>query len=119
MLDASVSPANRSDGFLGSDMSQDDGPFFDGKPEDFYRRSRGQGVAAIQKPNNFFLMRNRDGKTRNSQRHERTQKFPQISHEKWDKYRIKFPRAKCRVVQEGRERVPDWIANHTIHARPL
>ncbi|NJR44255.1 hypothetical protein HC761_02160 [bacterium] len=27
-----VSPANRSDGFLGSDMSQDDGPFFDGKP---------------------------------------------------------------------------------------
>ena len=30
-----LSPANRSDGFLGSDMSQDDGPFFDGKPEDF------------------------------------------------------------------------------------
>src|SRR5439155_22019352 len=29
-----VSPANRSDGFLGSDMSQDDGFFFDGKPED-------------------------------------------------------------------------------------
>ena len=31
----SVSPANRSDGFLGSDLSQDDGFFFDGKPEDF------------------------------------------------------------------------------------
>src|SRR5689334_7263838 len=31
----SVSPANRSDGFLGSDISQDDGNFFDGKPEDF------------------------------------------------------------------------------------
>jgi hypothetical protein len=30
-----VSPANRSDGFLGSDISQDDGQFFDGKPEDF------------------------------------------------------------------------------------
>jgi hypothetical protein len=30
-----VSPANRSDGFLGSDMSQDDGPFFDGKAQDF------------------------------------------------------------------------------------
>jgi hypothetical protein len=30
-----VSPANRSDGFLGSDLSQDDGPFFDGKAEDF------------------------------------------------------------------------------------
>lgn len=30
-----VSPSNRSDGFLGSDLSQDDGPFFDGKPEDF------------------------------------------------------------------------------------
>jgi hypothetical protein len=30
-----VSPANRSDGFLGSDSSQDDGPFFDGKVEDF------------------------------------------------------------------------------------
>jgi hypothetical protein len=30
-----VSPANRSDGFLGSDQSQDDGFFFDGKPEDF------------------------------------------------------------------------------------
>jgi hypothetical protein len=30
-----VSPTNRSDGFLGSDTSQDDGFFFDGKPEDF------------------------------------------------------------------------------------
>jgi hypothetical protein len=30
-----VSPSNRSDGFLGSDTSQDDGFFFDGKPEDF------------------------------------------------------------------------------------
>jgi hypothetical protein len=30
-----VSPANRSDGFLGSDMSQDDGAYFDGKVEDF------------------------------------------------------------------------------------
>ena len=30
-----TSPANRSDGFLGSDTSQDDGPFFDGKAEDF------------------------------------------------------------------------------------
>jgi hypothetical protein len=30
-----VSPTNRSDGFLGSDMSEDDGPFFDGKLEDF------------------------------------------------------------------------------------
>ena len=30
-----VSPTNRSDGFLGSDTSQDDGPFFDGKVEDF------------------------------------------------------------------------------------
>jgi hypothetical protein len=30
-----VSPANRSDGFLGSDLSQDDGAYFDGKVEDF------------------------------------------------------------------------------------
>jgi uncharacterized protein DUF1329 len=30
-----VSPTNRSDGFLGSDISQDDGVYFDGKPEDF------------------------------------------------------------------------------------
>jgi hypothetical protein len=30
-----VSPANRSDGFLGSDLAQDDGNFFEGKPEDF------------------------------------------------------------------------------------
>ena len=37
-----VSPANRSDGFLGSDMSQDDGPFFDGKPEDFTWKLIGQ-----------------------------------------------------------------------------
>jgi hypothetical protein len=29
------SPANRSDGYLGSDISADDGFFFDGKPEDF------------------------------------------------------------------------------------
>ena len=37
-----VSPANRSDGFLGSDMSQDDGPFFDGKPEDFEWKLKGE-----------------------------------------------------------------------------
>jgi hypothetical protein len=37
-----VSPANRSDGFLGSDMSQDDGAFFDGKPEDFTWRLVGE-----------------------------------------------------------------------------
>jgi hypothetical protein len=30
-----TSPANRSDGFLGSDLSQDDGAIFDGKREDF------------------------------------------------------------------------------------
>ena len=30
-----VSPTNRSDGFLGSDMTQDDGPYFDGKVQDF------------------------------------------------------------------------------------
>lgn len=30
-----LSPLNRSDGFLGSDLSLDDGAFFDGKPEDF------------------------------------------------------------------------------------
>jgi len=37
-----VSPANRSDGFLGSDQSQDDGPFFDGKPEDFTWKLAGE-----------------------------------------------------------------------------
>lgn len=36
-----MSPANRSDGFLGSDMSYDDGPFFDGKPEDFVWKTVG------------------------------------------------------------------------------
>ena len=30
-----VNPLNRSDGFMGSDLSVDDGGFFDGKPEDF------------------------------------------------------------------------------------
>ncbi len=38
-----VSPANRSDGFLGSDMSQDDGSYFDGKPEDFTWKLVGEG----------------------------------------------------------------------------
>jgi hypothetical protein len=37
-----VSPANRSDGFLGSEMTQDDGPFFDGKPQDFTWTLAGQ-----------------------------------------------------------------------------
>ena len=37
-----VSPTNRSDGFLGSDMSQDDGPFFDGKPQDFVWKLAGE-----------------------------------------------------------------------------
>lgn len=38
-----VSPVNRSDGFLGSDMSQDDGSYFDGKPEDFEWKLVGEG----------------------------------------------------------------------------
>jgi hypothetical protein len=37
-----TSPTNRSDGFLGSDESQDDGPFFDGKVEDFEWKLVGQ-----------------------------------------------------------------------------
>ena len=37
-----VSPADRSDGFLGSDMTQDDGPFFDGKVQDFTWKLVGQ-----------------------------------------------------------------------------
>lgn len=36
-----VSPSNRSDGVLGSDLGQDDGHFFDGKPEDFTWRTVG------------------------------------------------------------------------------
>ncbi|HWP65974.1 MAG TPA: DUF1329 domain-containing protein [Candidatus Limnocylindria bacterium] len=40
-----VSPSNRSDGFLGSDMSQDDGNFFDGKTEDFTWKLVGQREA--------------------------------------------------------------------------
>lgn len=37
-----VSPANRSDGFLGSDLTQDDGAYFDGKVEDFEWKLVGQ-----------------------------------------------------------------------------
>ncbi len=42
-----VSPANRSDGFLGSDLSQDDGSFFDGKPEDFTWKLVGEREALV------------------------------------------------------------------------
>lgn len=42
-----VSPANRSDGFLGSDMSQDDGSYFDGKPEDFEWKLVGEGEMLV------------------------------------------------------------------------
>jgi len=39
----SVSPTNRSDGFLGSDITQDDGPYFDGKPTEFEWKLIGEG----------------------------------------------------------------------------
>jgi hypothetical protein len=42
-----VSPVNRSDGFLGSDLSQDDGAFFDGKPEDFTWKLVGEREALV------------------------------------------------------------------------
>ena len=42
-----VTPANRSDGFLGSDLSQDDGAFFDGKPEDFTWKLVGRREALV------------------------------------------------------------------------
>ncbi|HZR80919.1 MAG TPA: DUF1329 domain-containing protein [Candidatus Binatia bacterium] len=38
-----VTPTNRADGFLGSDMSQDDGGYFDPKPEDFTFKLIGEG----------------------------------------------------------------------------
>jgi len=40
-----VSPSNRSDGYLGSDISGDDGFFFDGKPEDFTWKLIGKRAA--------------------------------------------------------------------------
>ncbi len=49
-----VSPANRSDGYLGSDISGDDGFFFDGKPEDFDWKLIGKRDALrIVDPNNI------------------------------------------------------------------
>jgi len=36
-----ISPSNRSDGFLGSDLSQDDAQYFDAKPEDFQWKTIG------------------------------------------------------------------------------
>ena len=46
-----ISPANRSDGTYGSDISQDDGGFFDGKIEDFAWKLVGQRDAlAIADP---------------------------------------------------------------------
>lgn len=49
-----VSPSNRSDGFLGSDMSQDDGPYFDGKPEDFEWKLVGeQDILRLADPNSL------------------------------------------------------------------
>ena len=48
-----VSPANRSDGYLGSDISGDDGFFFDGKPEDFEWKLIGKRDALrVVDPNN-------------------------------------------------------------------
>ena len=37
-----MNPLNRSDGFLGSEICLDDGPFFDGKPESFNFRLLGR-----------------------------------------------------------------------------
>lgn len=47
-----INPANRSDGLLGSDISLDDGPYFDGKPEDFTFKLVGEGkvLAHFDKP---------------------------------------------------------------------
>jgi hypothetical protein len=42
-----VSVLNRSDGFMGSDLSLDDGSFFDGKPEDFTFRLLGRAEQLV------------------------------------------------------------------------
>jgi hypothetical protein len=42
-----VSTLNRSDGFLGSDISLDEGPFFDAKPESFTFRILGSGEQLV------------------------------------------------------------------------
>jgi hypothetical protein len=38
-----INPANRADGFLGSDLSQDDAAYFDAKPEEFDFKLIGEG----------------------------------------------------------------------------
>jgi hypothetical protein len=38
-----INPANRADGFLGSDLSQDDASYFDAKPEEFAFKLVGEG----------------------------------------------------------------------------
>lgn len=53
----SVSPVNRSDGFLGSDISQDDGSFFDGKPEEFTWRLVGEAENLVMYDRRSFVDR--------------------------------------------------------------
>ena len=39
-----INPNNRADGLLGSDISEDDGPYFDGKPEEFNFKMVGEAT---------------------------------------------------------------------------
>ena len=76
--------------------------------------ARGQRIAVVQIPQNRFLVRNRDRKPRDSKSLHRAQKISKIPDEKRHKYRVEFARAKSRVVQKRRERMPDRIADHTV-----
>ena len=79
--------------------------------------ARRQRIAVVQRAQNRFLVRNRDRKARDSESLHRAQKISQVPNEKRHKYRVEFARAKRRVVQQRRERMPDRIANHAVHAR--
>jgi hypothetical protein len=79
----------------------------------------GQGIAFIEMPEDFLLVRYRDRESGNPESFDGTQEISQIPDEKRHKNRIVFARVKCCIVQHRRERMANRIADHAVDARPL
>src|ERR1700680_1794132 len=77
----------------------------------------GQRMAVPQVPEHFLLVRQRDAKSPNAPLANGTQKVMQIPYQKGQIYRVCFPRDEPRVVQQGRQRMSDGIADYAEDLR--
>ena|SRR5437016_3748841 len=80
---------------------------------------RSERLAIFQILEDSLLVWNRDAEAAHSEHRNRVKKILQIVHEKWEVDRAAFARNIANVVHQRRKRMPNRIANHSVHIRAM